>query len=119
MKDKGFTTRLVHADRTLNQPGNGAVHHAANKSVLFEYNKIEELVDIFQGRQDGHAYSRQSCPSINALQNIMTEMEQGVGAITFATGMAAITTTLLTLFQAGDHLIVSQFVFGNTNSFCG
>lgn len=119
MKDKGFTTRLVHADRTLNQPDNGAVHQASNNSVLFEYKKIEELVDIFQGRQEGHAYSRQSCPSVNALQTIMTEMEQGVGAITFATGMAAITTTLLTLFQAGDHLIVSRFVFGNTNSFSG
>jgi len=119
LKDKGFTTRLVHADRTLNQPENGAVHHSSTNSVLFEYKKIEELVDIFQGRQDGHAYSRQSCPSINALQNILTEMEQGVGAITFATGMAAITTTLLTLLQAGDHIIVSRYVFGNTNSFSG
>ncbi len=117
LKNKGFTTRLVHADRTLNNLENGAVHQASTNSVLFEYEKIEDLVDIFQGRVAGHAYSRQSSPSIEALQNIINEMEQGVGALTFATGMAAITTTLLTLLQAGDHILISQFVFGNTNSF--
>lgn len=117
MKNKGFTTRLVHADRTLNKPENGAVHQPSSNSVLFEYEKIEDLVDIFQGRIGGHAYSRQSSPSIDALQNIVNDMEQGVGSLVFATGMAAITTTLLTLLKAGDHIIISQFMFGNTNSF--
>ncbi len=114
---KGFTTKLVHADRLLNTPEDGAVHQATTNSVLFEYPKVEDLVDVFQGRQNGHAYSRQSSASINALQNILAEMEGGVGALTFATGMAAITTTLLTLLRQGDHLILSQFLFGNTNSF--
>ncbi|XOV81370.1 MAG: cystathionine gamma-synthase family protein [Aestuariibacter sp.] len=119
MKNKGFTTRLVHADRLLNKPQDGAVHQATNNSVLFDYEKIEDLVDIFQGRVAGHAYSRQSSASIDALQNMVTELEQGVGALTFASGMAAITTVFLSLLQAGDHLIMSHFVFGNTNSFVG
>lgn len=117
MKNNGFTTRLVHADRLLNEPENGAVHHARSNSVLFEYKDIQGLVDVFQGRAAGHAYSRQSSSSINALQNILTEMEQGIGALTFASGMAALTTTMLTLLKQGDHLLMSQFVFGNTNSF--
>lgn len=119
MNDKGFTTRLVHADRVLNKPENGAVHQPTTNSVLFEYSQIEELVDIFQGRVDGHAYSRQSSPSIDALQNMITQMEEGIGALTFATGMAALTTTMLTLLKAGDHVVLSQFVFGNTSSFAG
>lgn len=119
LKNKGFTTRLVHADRLLNKPQDGAVHQATNNSVLFDFENIEDLVDIFQGRVAGHAYSRQSSGSIDALQNMVTEMEQGVGALTFASGMAAITTVLLTLLKSGDHLIMSQFVFGNTNSFIG
>lgn len=119
LKNKGFTTRLVHADRLLNKPQDGAVHQATNNSVLFNFDRIEDLVDIFQGRVAGHAYSRQSSGSIDALQNMITEMEQGVGALTFASGMAAITTVFLTLLKSGDHLIMSQFVFGNTNSFVG
>ena len=46
-------------------------------------------------------------------------MEQGLGTVCFATGMAAITATFLTLLKSGDHLITSQFVFGNTNSVLG
>ncbi|MBN7819897.1 cystathionine gamma-synthase family protein [Bowmanella yangjiangensis] len=117
MDFKGFTTRLVHADRLLNHPEDGAVHQPATKSVLFEYKQVEDLVDVFQGRNPGHAYSRQSSASINALQNMLTQLENGVGALTFASGMAAITTTMLALFKQGDHLIFSQFLFGNTNSF--
>ncbi|MDF2179995.1 cystathionine gamma-synthase family protein [Aliiglaciecola sp. CAU 1673] len=117
MEFKGFTTKLVHADRLLNQPQDGAVHQPSCNSVLFEYKRVEELVDIFQGRQAGHAYSRQSSGSIDALQNMLSHMEGGIGALTFASGMAAITTSLLSLLKQGDHLILSQFLFGNTNSF--
>lgn len=117
MSNKGFTTRLVHADRLLNSPQDGAVHQATNNSVLFNFERIEDLVDIFQGKVAGHAYSRQSSGSIDALQNMMNQMEGGVGALTFASGMAAITTSFLALLGQGDHLVMSQFVFGNTNSF--
>ncbi len=119
LKNKGFTTQLVHADRLLNQPQDGAVHQATNNSVLFNFDKIEDLVDIFQGKVPGHAYSRQSSMSIDALQNMVSHVEGGVGALTFASGMAAITTTFLGLLQQGDHLVMSHFVFGNTSSFVG
>jgi O-acetylhomoserine (thiol)-lyase len=117
LKNKGFTTRLVHADRLLNTPESGAVHQATNNSVLFEYKDAQGLVDVFQGKKVGHVYSRSSSGSNAALQNILTHLEGGIGAITFATGMAAITATMLSLFKAGDHLIVSHFLFGNTRSF--
>lgn len=117
MKNKGFTTRLVHADRLLNEPENGAVHQATNNSVLFEFKDAQGIVDVFQGKKAGHVYGRSSSGSNLALQNILNDMEGGVGAITFSTGMAAITATMLSLFKAGDHLIVSHFLFGNTRSF--
>lgn len=117
LKNKGFTTRLVHADRLLNTPESGAVHQATNNSVLFEYKDAQCLVDVFQGKKAGHVYSRSSSGSNTALQNILTHLEGGIGAITFSTGMAAITATMLSLFKTGDHLIVSHFLFGNTRSF--
>lgn len=116
MNNKGFTTRLIHADRLINQPQFGAVHQATNNSVLFEFKKAQELVDVFQGKQSGHVYSRSSSSSTVALQNILTHLENGVGAITFATGMAAISAAMLSLFKAGDHLVLSRYLFGNTRS---
>ena len=117
MTSKGFTTRLVHADRTINQPEHGAVHHPTSNSVLFEYKDVNDLVAVFQGRKAGHVYSRSSSSSNAALQQILADLEGGVGALTFATGMAAISATMFALLKRGDHIIVSQYLFGNTRSF--
>lgn len=117
LKYNGFTTRLVHADRLVNQPENGAVHYPSSNSVLFEYKDVQGLVDVFQGKVAGHAYARQSCGSIAALQNMLCQLEGGVASLTFASGMSAITTTMLTLLKTGDHVLLSQYVFGNTTSF--
>jgi O-acetylhomoserine (thiol)-lyase len=54
---------------------------------------------------------------VTALQKRITKMEHGRASVAFATGMAAITSTMLTLLKSGDHLIASAFLFGNTNSF--
>lgn len=117
LKELGFSTRQVHADRLLNKPADGAVHTATTNSVLFGFDRAQEIIDVFQGKQVGHVYSRSSSPSVVALQNMLNQLENGVGAVCFATGMAAISATLLSLLKAGDHIIVSQYLFGNTRSF--
>ncbi|GGW95620.1 cystathionine gamma-synthase family protein [Alteromonas halophila] len=117
MKDLGFTTRQVHADRVLNQPAAGAVHTPTTNSVLFEYKDAQGIIDVFQGKAPGHVYGRSSCPSVAALQDMINQLEDGIGSLCFATGMAAISSTLFALFRQGDHLIVSEYLFGNTRSF--
>ncbi len=117
MSKQGFTTRQVHADRLLNQPESGAVHTPSTNSVLFEFKDAQGIIDVFQGKKVGHVYSRSSSPSVVALQNMINQLEQGVGAVCFSTGMAAISAMILALFKSGDHLIVSRFLFGNTRSF--
>jgi O-acetylhomoserine (thiol)-lyase len=118
MSKTQFTTTVVHADRKLN-PDSGAVHYPVVNSVLFGYENPQDLVDIFQGKQAGHAYARQSTPTTDALQSMVNDMEGGVGCLVFASGMAAITTTFFTLLKSGDHIIASQFLFGNTPSLLG
>jgi len=114
---KGFTTKRVHADRLINRPQHGAVHEPITKSVLFDFDNAQDLIDVFQGKKMGHVYSRSSTGSANALQNMLNDLEDGAGAVCFSTGMAAISSALLALLKQGDHLIVSQFLFGNTSSF--
>lgn len=116
MKAKGFTTKIVHAERNQ-QPEQGAIHQPLHQSVLFHYEKSQALVDVFQGKSQAYAYARQSSPSTTTLQNTLVELEQAHAALVFATGMAALTTTMMTLLKAGDHILVSRFIFGNTNSF--
>jgi O-acetylhomoserine (thiol)-lyase len=117
VKKLAFDTKLVHADRKINKPQFGAVHESTNNSVLFEFEDVQDLVDVFQGKKAGHVYSRSSSSSAVSLQNVLNELEGGVGAVVFATGMAAISSTFLSLLKSGDHIVVSQYLFGNTRSF--
>ena len=119
MTKPGFTTTNVHADQHFGVE-HGGIHKPIHTSVQYGYETVEDLIGVFQGTlKGGFNYARQGTPTTAALEAKITQMEQGVGSISFATGMAAITAMFLTLLKAGDHLISSQFVFGNTNSLIG
>ena len=118
-KPQGFTTQNVHSDIQFGVE-HGGIHKPIHTSVQYGYERVEDLIGVFQGTvKGGFNYARQGTPTTAALEARVTQMEQGLGSISFATGMAAITAMFLTLLKAGDHLISSQYVFGNTNSLLG
>jgi O-acetylhomoserine (thiol)-lyase len=112
---RGFTTSILHSDRQ-NAIEHGSLHKPVHNSVAFGYERAEDLAAVFQGRQAGYAYGRQGNPTVSALEDKITLMENGVVSVCFATGMAAISAAFLTLLRSGDHVIASAFLFGNTDS---
>ena len=112
---KGFTTTLLHSDR-LQKPEHGALHKPIHTSVTFGYDDVQDLVDVFQNKTAGYAYSRQGSPTVSALEHKVTQMENGFASVGFATGMAAISSTVLALIKHGDHIVASSYLFGNTRS---
>lgn len=114
MEKYGLTTQLVHAERRQDVE-NGAVHKPIYTSSQYAYEDANDLVAVFQGRP-GFSYARQGTPTTASLEKIINQMEEGTGTCTFATGMAALTAIFYTLLKAGDHIVSSQFIFGNTNS---
>ena len=118
-KKQGFITEVVQGDRSFGVE-HGGVHKPIHTSVQYGFEKVEDLIGVFQGTlKGGYNYARQGTPTTAALEAKLTRMEQGVGTVCFATGMAAITALFMTLLRAGDHLVASRFVFGNTNSLLG
>ena len=115
MKKKLPTSEILHADRRDN-PEHGVLHKAIHPSVAFGYDSARELADVFQKKKAGFAYGRQNNPTIDALARKISKLEDGLASIVFATGMAAISSSLLALLRQGDHIISSAFLFGNTNS---
>jgi O-acetylhomoserine (thiol)-lyase len=115
---RGFTTAILHSDRE-SPIEHGALHKPLHTSVAYGYKDAHELAAVFQGRQTGYAYGRQGNPTSAALEAKVNAMEQGAGTVCFATGMAAITAAMLALLKAGDHVVSSRFLFGNTNSLFG
>ena len=119
MGKKGFTTGIVHGDRVSGSE-HGGVHQPIHTSVQYGFERVEDLIGVFQGtKKGGFNYARQGTPTTAALERKITSLEEGIGTICFSTGMAAITATFLTLLRAGDHLVSSRYVFGNTNSLFG
>jgi len=116
MSKEGFYTSNLHSDRRDN-PEHGVLHKAIHPSVAYGYEDARHLAEVFQGKRAGYNYGRQLNPTVTALQNRITQMEDGLASIAFATGMAAIATTMLSLLRKGDHVVSSMFLFGNTNSF--
>ena len=118
MNDKkhyGFTTTILHGDR---QKGieHGSLHKPIHTSVAFGYADARQLASVFQGKEPGFRYGRQGNPTVSALEEKVNKMEQGVGTLCFATGMGAIGAVVQALLRAGDHVVSSSFLFGNTNS---
>jgi O-acetylhomoserine (thiol)-lyase len=115
MGTRGFTTAILHSDRS--RPiEHGALHKPIHTSVAFGYADARDLARVFQGELPGYAYGRQGTPTTAALEEKISGMEEGIATVTFSTGMAAIASTVIALLRAGDHLVSSSFLFGNTDS---
>jgi len=112
---RGFTTTLLHSDR-LGKPEHGALHKPIHTSVTYGYDDVQDLVDVFQNKTKGYAYSRQGNPTVTALEAKVTQMEKGVSTIAFSTGMAAISATIMALIRKTDHIVASSYLFGNSRS---
>lgn len=81
-------------------------------SYVFE--SAEEASLKFTGRIPGNIYSRFTNPTVDAFQERLALMEGGERCLAFASGMAAILAVGMGLLKAGDHVVVSRGVFGNT-----
>jgi O-acetylhomoserine (thiol)-lyase len=115
---RGFTTAILHSDRD-GAIEHGALHKPLHLSVAYGYRDARELAAVFQGKAKGYAYGRQGNPTAAALEAKVSAMEGGTATVAFATGMAAIGAVLLALLREGDHVVASQFLFGNTVSMLG
>jgi len=111
----GFTTQLLHSDRRYGVE-HGNLLKPIHPGVTYGYEDAHDLARVFQGKQKGYTYGRQINPTVEALEQKITQMENGRATVAFSTGMAAIGTTLFALLRSGDHVIASKYLFGNTAS---
>jgi len=111
----GLTTRILHADR-VGGVEHGAAHKPMHTGVAFSYPTARELAAVFQGDKPGFLYGRQGNPTSAALETKISLLEEARATACFATGMGAVAAVFLALLRASDHVVSSQFLFGNTNS---
>lgn len=107
--DDHLSTLLVHAGEPRPRIG-GAVNVPIFQNTVFELPAQPEVSDIIYPRLS-------NLPNHRALSAKLAALEGGAAATVFGSGMAAISTTLLTVLRAGDHLLVQEGVYGGTHAF--
>lgn len=86
-------------------------------SSSFMFNTAADGAALFAKTKNGYTYSRTANPTVTAFQQRIAILEHGEAGIATATGMAAVSASLLTFLSSGDHLITSKSLFGTTAGF--
>lgn len=81
-------------------------------NTAFDMEDLNEVQEV--SARHGYTYVRTRNPNRDALSEVISYLEGGVKSDIFASGMGAITTTLLTLVQPGDHIICNRYIYGET-----
>ena len=104
-------TRLVHAGTLRSQFGETS--EALFLTQGYIYPSAEECEARFSGKIPGYVYSRYSNPTMDMFEKRMAALEGAEAARSTATGMAAVTTALMGLVKAGDHVVAAKALFGS------
>ncbi len=105
-------TQAVRAGHNRTQEDEHSIPIFATSSYVF--GSAEEAALRFSGESPGNIYSRFTNPTVNAFQERLAAMEEGERCLAFSSGMAAIMAVCMGLLKAGDHVVSSRTVFGNT-----
>lgn len=116
--NRGFHTKAVHAGESPHR--GGALITPIYQTATFTFKTVDEAkraIEISLEKEDpGYAYTRFSNPTHTVLEKKIASLEGGEAALTTATGMAAIATTIFALMKKGDHLISARGIYTSTHS---
>ncbi|MGM0454210.1 MAG: trans-sulfuration enzyme family protein [Thermodesulfobacteriota bacterium] len=113
----GLSTRAIHAGEVrFNEYGSVTTPIVQTSTFIFK--NVDEIRKLVDGDVERFEYGRYGHPTQVAAERKLAAMEEAEDAVLFSSGMSAITTTLLMLLQAGDHLIITDDAYKRTLDFC-
>ncbi|HLE92173.1 MAG TPA: O-acetylhomoserine aminocarboxypropyltransferase/cysteine synthase family protein [Anaerolineales bacterium] len=111
----GFTTRQLHVGYTPEETtGSRAV--PLYQTAAYNLQSTERAARLFALQEAGNIYTRISNPTSNVLEKRIADLEGGVGALETSSGHAAQATAILTICEAGDHIVSAATLYGGTVS---
>ncbi len=110
--DYSFETQAIRSGHQRTHEDEHSVPIFTTSSYVFD--SAAEAADRFSGNQPGNIYSRFTNPTVNVFQERLAILEGGERCLAFSSGMAAIMAVGMGLLKAGDHIVSSQSIFGNS-----
>jgi len=99
------STLVIHSNRSYEKQSN---------SILFPIHQTATYIHESVGVTKGYGYSRGANPTVNALEQAIAAIEGTEHALCFRSGMSAIHTLCMAILHAGDHVILSDVIYGGT-----
>jgi len=113
MKNLNFTTKSLHAGHDpSNTQGTRAV--PIYQSTAYVFKDADHAANLFSLAEPGYIYTRLNNPTNDVLEQRLAALEGGIAAVSTASGTAAISTALMVLLKAGDHIVASSSLYGGT-----
>ncbi|MCL4134861.1 UNVERIFIED_CONTAM: hypothetical protein GTU68_040377 [Idotea baltica] len=113
MSDHKLATNALHAGHDIAANG-GTQAVPIYQTSSYVFNDSDHAANLFSLKELGFIYTRLNNPTNQILQERLASLEGGIGAVVFASGTSAISTGLLTLLKAGDHIVASSSLYGGT-----
>ncbi|MCX7784874.1 MAG: aminotransferase class I/II-fold pyridoxal phosphate-dependent enzyme [candidate division WOR-3 bacterium] len=113
---RNIATEVVHGKQILGDPNTRALSVPIYQSAVFTFESAESGAQIFAKEKKGYFYTRLGNPTIEAFEEKMAYLEEGESACAFASGMAAISGTILSICNKGDEVIAVYPIYGCTYS---
>lgn len=114
-RQKGFATRQIHSGGPPN-PRTGPLATPIYQTSTFVMGSAARGGELMAGTGTGYAYTRLGNPTHAIVEERIADLEGGEAAVALASGMGAISATLTTLLEAGDHVVAGRVLYGCTRS---
>jgi methionine-gamma-lyase len=110
---KGISTKMVHVGERPD-PTTGSVVPPIYQTTTFAFDTNQNIFDLMEGRSGGFIYTRYGNPNYGMVEAKIACLEEGENALVLASGMAATSTALMAILQAGDHMITHTDIYGGS-----
>lgn len=113
MKKKkfGFNTLTIHGGGDLPFK---AVNPPIFMTSTFSFDSLEHANEVFSFNSSDYVYTRGNNPTLRLLEEKMAVLEEGTDAVAFSSGMAAISSVLLSFLEPGDEVVAHRTIYGSS-----
>ncbi|MGE5593277.1 MAG: trans-sulfuration enzyme family protein [Betaproteobacteria bacterium] len=109
----GFDTQAIHTGWD-GKHALGALNPPIYLTSSFVFDSVSHAQEVFSGESAEYVYTRGNNPTLRLFERKMAILEKGEGAVAFSSGMAAISSVLLSFLKAGDEVLASRTLYGST-----
>lgn len=107
-------TKLIHAGDGVDTGATPSLTTPIYETTTFVFDSVADVIKYTEGKIDGYLYSRYENPTVVSVERKVAALDGAEQSLLFSSGMAAISTAMLSLLKAGDEVVCSAAIYGGT-----